>query len=101
SFRAGRLLADEVPWVRSTLAIAGRTATLDRKSRRCMAESLSQPARNPTWGRSNHPPPRLAAAWVNAGAGYGRVSGSTRTAVVSLNGYLPPLGNVNSTKNAV
>src|SRR3989442_15533375 len=35
------------------------------------------------------------------GAGYGSVSGKTRTPVVTFNGYLPPLGKLISTKNAV
>src|SRR3954449_12022343 len=35
------------------------------------------------------------------GAAYGNVSGSTRMPLVSLNGCVPPLANVNSTKNAV
>src|SRR5687768_15685361 len=35
------------------------------------------------------------------GAGYGSVSGTTRTPLVTLKGYFPPLGKVISTKNAV
>ena len=42
-----------------------------------------------------------AAGFLRGGAGNGSVSGRTRTPVVNLNGYLPPLGNVSSTKNAV
>lgn len=45
--------------------------------------------------------PEFSTGGVNFGAGNGSTSGVMRTPVVNLNGYLPPLGNVISTKYAV
>jgi hypothetical protein len=54
-------------------------------------ESRHPPAVPNFYGRSEILP-------CGSGFGNGSVSGVTRTAVVNLNGYFPPLGYVNSTK---
>ncbi len=54
-----------------------------------------------SWLRASAGFAGAAAGFFRTGAGNGSVSGTTRTPLVILKGYLPPLGNVISTKNAV
>src|SRR5437867_9398658 len=72
-------------------------------SRAAATAVMTPPAVPPYTTRSNCG--RAAAGCADAppvfGAGYGSVSGKTRTPVVTFNGYLPPLGKLISTKNAV
>src|SRR5947207_1623613 len=81
----------------------GSTSATLRPSRAAATAVITPPAVPPYTTRSND-------CWPDAGCvdglpvfggGYGSVSGSTRTPVVSLNAYFPPLGKLISTKKAV